>query len=94
MRIVRILSLICFVAAVFFGAAQLFNHMRDSMDDLTLLSLWQRVSGGNGDGIRSLLPNGVAQDVFTAILATPAWLALLCLGGGLWMLDRAISDED
>jgi hypothetical protein len=94
MRIVRILSLICFFAAVFFGAVQLFNHMRNSTDDLTLFSLWQRVAGGNGDGIRSLLPNGVAQDVFTAILATPAWLALLCLGGGLWMLDRAINDED
>jgi len=94
MRIVRILSLICFFAAIFFGAVQVFNHMSNSMDDLTLLSLWQRMSGGSGEGIRNLLPNGVAQDVFAAILAAPAWLALLCLGGGLWMLDRAISDED
>ena len=94
MRVFRVLSLICFVAACFFGADQLFNHMRSSTDDMSVLSLWQRLTAGNGDGLRQLLPNGFLQDALTAILSAPAWLAALCLGGALWMLDRVVSDDN
>jgi hypothetical protein len=94
MRIIRILSLICLFAALFFGAVQLFNHVSSSSDDMSVLSLWQRLTSGNGEGLRQLLPDGFMQDAVSAVLSAPAWLAALCLGGGLWILDRAVSDDD
>lgn len=94
MRIVRILGLIFIFAALFFGALQVFNRLTNSSEDLTLLALWQRMSPSDAGAVRRLLPSGFAQDLLTTILAAPAWLASLCLGGALWMLGRRFGEDD
>jgi hypothetical protein len=94
MQIVKILALIFIITAVIFGGLQAFNWLSRSGADLTLLSLWQRISVSGPNQIRALLPGGMAQDVFSAILGAPAWLGSLILGGVLWAIARIFGDED
>jgi hypothetical protein len=94
MRILKIPGLIFIFAALFFGALQIFNDLTNRSDSLTLMSLWQRVLPGDAGAIRRLLPSGFAQDLLSAILSAPAWLAALCVGGTLWILGRSFGDDD
>ena len=94
MRVVKILALIFFVTTVLFVGAQIVNRIIGVGENLTLLALWLRLSASGPTVLRSVLPDGVAQDILTALLATPAWLASLCLGGFLWLIGRFVGDDD
>jgi hypothetical protein len=94
MQIVKILALIFITSAVIFAGIEVFNRLSNAGADLSLLVLWQRISISGPNRIRALLPGGTAQDVFSAVLAVPAWLGSLILGGVLWAIARFLGDED
>jgi len=93
MRFFRILSLIFFFGAAFFGALQIFNKMRGSTDNLSLLAIWQQATSTSGDGLRNLMPVGFLQDMVSAIMVSPCWLAALVAGIACWAVGRAVDDD-
>lgn len=93
MRAFRILSLIFVLAALFFGAIQLFYRMQHMPADLTLGSLLQNIAIDAG-ALVSRLPGGAAQDVAATIMQVPAWLASLCLAGVLWLAGSVLDDGE
>jgi hypothetical protein len=93
MRFFRILSLIFFFGAAFFGAVQIFNNMRGIPDKLSLQAIWQHATSNSGDGLRDIMPTAFLQDMVTAVLTAPCWLASLLAGVAFWALARA-TDED
>jgi hypothetical protein len=93
MRFFRILSLIFVFAALFFGGAQLFFHMRHTSTDLTVGSLLENAAIDPG-GLVSHMPGSTVQELAAVVMQVPAWLAALCLAGAFWLAGNALGGED
>lgn len=94
MRIIKIPGLILIFAGIFFGIIQLVNMATGRAQDMSLIGILLKLDPNGGSAVRNMLPSGLAQDLFEALLRAPVWLVALCLGAALWFTARAFGDDD